>query len=196
MLCNAFGLILAVGHAIVCPTPTAPLTHCWGHGHGHMTVTGHGDCVWVPPVHGLPCPMTGHAPPTKTILLGMQSRPSWLPVPLVTEATHLGRRSHPLEVHDSDRYTLLPPHKTVSGWYCLAQETLRWASEVEYNTPYFCPATQKFSSRCEQGQEGLFCANHGCGHTVLGRCHLWWMRQRSGAHSSPPWCCSPSKVSA
>ena len=38
----------------------------------------------------------------------------------LTEATHRGPQSHPLEVHDSDCHALLPPHKRVSAWYHFA----------------------------------------------------------------------------
>ena len=75
---------------------------------------------------------------------------------LVTEATHPGPQSHPLEVRESDCRALLPLHKTVSACYCFAPETLHRAPEVELNTPYSCPVTWKFASQYEQGQEGSF----------------------------------------
>ena len=43
MLHHAPGHVLAVGHAVGCSVPTAPLTHSWGHGlmivgHSHVTL--------------------------------------------------------------------------------------------------------------------------------------------------------------
>ena len=81
----------------------------------------------------------------------------------------------------------------VGAWHCFTQETLHWVPEVELNTPYSCPATEKFSSWYEQGQEGSFlCKSQTQPHSF--REVSSFMDEGAVEHTlSPPWCCNPKK---